>query len=63
MKRPLKFEGKCGKLWIQQEHSVQGHISIECSHENGFYLTTLRIIAKEEALETCEKCPFSNKEY
>lgn len=60
MKRPLKFEGECGEFWIQQERSIQGHISMECSHENGFYMTTLRISAKDEALEVCKKCPYSN---
>lgn len=53
-----KFKGKCGETWVTTA-SRDGHISMECTHKDGFHVTTDRISAKEEAFETCEKCPYS----
>jgi len=53
-----KFKGLCGEMWITTAY-VNGHISLECTHEDGCYMTTDRTGAKEEANETCKKCPYS----
>ena len=55
----MKFKGKCGLLWIQSERVVQGNISMECEHEDGFYITALRINAEEECLKICQSCPYA----
>lgn len=55
-----KFKGICGERWVTTEYR-DGHISMECTHKDGSYMTTDRIGAKEEAFETCKKCPYSTK--
>lgn len=47
-------------MWITTEYR-EGHVSMECTHKDGCYMTTDRIGAKEEAFETCKKCPYSIK--
>lgn len=56
MKRIKKIKGLCGFYWIQT-HPVQGGIiSMECTFEDGYYITTDRHILSEECLKICEKC-------
>lgn len=52
------FKGNCGEMWdVTAEKG--GHLSMECTHKDGSYMTTDKIGAKEEAFETCKKCPYS----
>lgn len=53
-----KFKGECGKVWVPTAYR-DGHISVECTHNDGFCITTDIVGVKEEAIETCKKCPYS----
>jgi len=53
-----EFKGKYLKVWVPTAYRY-GHISIECTYKDGFYITTDRVGVTEEAYETCKKCPYS----
>ena len=56
MKRKKRVKGICGLYWIQTERTIQGNISMECEHSDGYYCTTSRTIVNDECLKICNTC-------
>lgn len=56
MKRPRKFPGLCGLLWIQTHPAVYGDIQMECEHQDGYWCRGRTSTIEDECSDTCERC-------